>query len=186
MKRAACVLLFGLFCAVAVLAQADRPLLAHHPSISKTALVFSYAGDLWLAGREGGEARPLTTGAGNKSDPVFSPDGTLIAFTGDYDGNSDVYLMPAAGGPPRRLTYHPGADTVVGWTPDGKRILFRSMRNSYSGFGRLFSVTLDGSVAEQLPLPMAEEGSYSADGAQLAYVPLTNMNARAAWKRYRG
>ncbi len=185
MKRTACVLLFVLVVA-AVWAQADRPLLAHHPSISKTALVFSYAGELWLAPRDGGEARPLTTGPGTKSDPVFSPDGTQVAFTGDYDGNTDVYVMPAAGGPPRRLTYHPGEDTVVGWTPDGKRILFRSARNSYSRFNRVFSVTLDGSVAEELPLPMAEEGSYSADGTHLAYVPLTNMSPRSAWKRYRG
>ena len=185
MKRAY-VLLFVLFFAVLLLAQSEKPLLLHHPSLSRAQLVFSFAGDLWTAARDGGEARPLTTGPGTKSDPVFSPDGTMIAFTGDYDGNVDVYVMPAAGGPPRRLTYHPAADFVVGWTPDSKRVLFRSNRNSYSRYNMLYSVALDGNLADQLPLPMAEEGSYSADGAKLAYVPVTNAAPRTAWKRYRG
>jgi tricorn protease len=185
MKRA-CILALILFCALLVCAQADKPLLLHHPALNRTQLVFSFAGDLWTAPRDGGEARPLTTGPGVKSDPVFSPDGAMLAFTGDYDGNTDVYVMPAAGGPPRRLTYHPAADFVVAWSPDGKRILFRSSRNSYSRFNLLYSVALDGSLAEPLPLPMAEEGSYSPDGARLAYVPVTNASQRNAWKRYRG
>ena len=148
--------------------------------------MFSYAGDLWAVDRDGGDARHLTDGAGVETDPAFSPDGSLIAFTGEYDGNQDVYVMPAEGGVPRRLTYHPGADTALGWTLDGKRILFRSPRDSYSTrFDRLFTIALDGGgLPEELPLPMAEEASYSPDGTKVAYVPLAR--AFDSWKRYRG
>ncbi len=130
-----------------------QPLILQKPALSKTQIVFSYAGDLWSVSRDGGEARRLTTGAGVETDPAFSPDGSLIAFTGEYDGNQDVYVMPAEGGVPRRLTYHPGADTALGWTLDGKRVLFRSPRDSYSGFDRLFTIAVDGGgLPEELPL----------------------------------
>jgi len=166
-------------------AQTEKPLLLRRPAVSKTQIVFSYAGDLWIVGREGGDARRLTSGVGIETDPQFSPDGTLIAFTGEYDGNRDVYVVPAAGGIPQRLTYHPGADEVVGWTQDGKRILFRSGRNSYSyAFHRLFTIPLSGGMATQIPLPRAEEGSYSPDGTRMAYVPVAQW--QRAWKRYRG
>jgi Tol biopolymer transport system component len=118
-------------------AQADKSLLMQKPALSKTQIVFAYAGDLWIVGREGGEAQRFTTGEGIETDPVFSPDGLMVAFTGEYDGNTDVYVVPATGGVPRRLTYHPGVDAVVGWTPDGKQILFRSFRNSPTGMPRL-------------------------------------------------
>jgi len=173
-----------LLLAGAVPAQTDRPRLLQKPSVSRTQVVFSYAGDLWIAPREGGEARRLTTGPGIETDPAFSPDGSQIAFTGEYDGNLDVYLVPAQGGVPRRLTWHPGADHVVGWTPDGKRILFRSARHSYSRFSRLFTIPAEGGFPEEVPLPMAEQGSYSPDGSRLAYTPLAP--AFEAWKRYRG
>ncbi|MGA2329457.1 MAG: PDZ domain-containing protein [Bryobacteraceae bacterium] len=159
--------------------------LLQKPSLSRTEIVFSYAGDLWIVGRDGGDARQLTNGPGIETNPVFSPDSSLIAFTGEYDGNQDVYVVPAAGGVPRRLTYHPGADTVLGWTPDGKNILFRSGRSSYSRFNRLFTTPVDGSgLPAELPLPMAEEGSYSPDGSRIAYMPVAR--AFEAWKRYRG
>ena len=106
--------------ASAVSAYAAGPLLMQTPTLSKTHIAFAYAGDLWLAAREGGEARLLTSGSGTKSNPVFSPDGSMIAFTGDYDGNVDIYVMPSSAGVPKRLTYHPDADRLVGWTPDGK------------------------------------------------------------------
>ena len=83
---------------------AKAPLLLQQPTVSRTQVVFAFAGDLWIVGREGGEARRLTSGVGRETDPFFSPDGTLIAFTGEYDGNVDVYVVPAAGGVPRRLT----------------------------------------------------------------------------------
>jgi len=181
MKKAAAV--FFLLAGIAT-AQPERPLLLQKPTISRTHVVFSYGGDLWIAPREGGDARRLTTGTGMETEPAFSPDGSLIAFTGEYDGNVDVYVVPAAGGVPRRLTWHPGPDHVVGWTPDGKSILFRSSRNSYVRTNRLFIVPVAGGFPEEVPLPMAEQGAYSPDGSRLAYTPLAP--AFEAWKRYRG
>jgi tricorn protease len=180
--------LVALVFACALTAYAGGPLLLQKPTLSKTHIAFAYAGDLWLVAREGGEARLLTSGAGSKSDPVFSPDGSLIAYTGDYDGNVDVYVIPASGGVPKRLTHHPAVDEVIGWTPDGKQVLFRSSRNSYSRFNRLFTVSLEGGLPHELPLPMAEFGSYSADGKHLAYVPVDNNRRLSAigWKNYRG
>jgi len=180
-------LVVGLFvCALS--AHAAGPLLMQKPTLSKTHIAFAYAGDLWLVAREGGEARLLTSGTGTKSDPVFSPDGSMIAFTGDYDGNVDVYVMPGGGGVPRRLTHHPAIDEVVGWAPDGKSVLFRSSRNSYSRFNRLFTVSLDGGLPHELPLPTAEFGALSSDGKHIAYVPVDNNRRLSAigWKRYRG
>ncbi len=176
---------FAVCSAFICLAQNQKPLLLRKPGVSRTQIVFSYAGDLWIVGRNGGDARRLTSGVGIETDPVFSPDGKLIAFTGEYDGNRDVYVVPAEGGEPKRLTYHPGPDEVVGWTPDGKNVLFRSPRNSYSfGFRRLFTIPLSGGTATEVPLPRAEEGSYSADGTHMAYEPV--LQWQRAWKRYRG
>ncbi len=98
--------------------------------ISKDRVVFAYAGDLWIASREGGAARRLTSHVGDELFPKFSPDGKWIAFTGEYDGNPDVYVISAEGGEPKRVTFHPSNDIVLGWTPDGKNILFRSDRFS--------------------------------------------------------
>jgi tricorn protease len=177
------VLLFLI--SLAGFAETDKPMLFRKPTLSRTQIAFSYAGDLWIVAREGGTATRLTAGVGIETDPVFSPDGSQIAFTGEYDGNTDVYVMPASGGVPRRLTYHPYPDEVVGWSPDGKQVIFRSPRNNYSfGFDRLFTMAVDGSFPSEVPLPKAEEGSFSPDGARMAYVPL--MQWQRAWKRYRG
>ena len=167
------------------LAQTGKPLLMRNPTLSKTQIVFSYAGDLWIVSREGGEAARLTNGMGDESSPIFSPDGNWVAFTGEYDGNTDVYVVPASGGVPRRLTYHPGTDRVAGWTPDGRQILFVSGRASESNrTAQLFTLPVDGAFPTAVPLPAAYEGSYSADSARLAYCPLPR--AFQAWKRYRG
>ena len=163
---------------------AETPWLFQKPALSKTQIVFVFAGDLWSAPREGGAASRLTSGPGYKTNPVFSPDGSMIAFTGEYDGNVDVFVMPAGGGIPKRLTWHPAADIVLGWTPDGRRVLFTSARNAYSRFSELYTVGLDGGLEEKLPLPMGFEAAYSPDRQRLAYVPLSR--AFAAWKRYRG
>jgi tricorn protease len=181
------VLTTGLFLLLPGTAPAagEKPLLLRKPAVSRTHVAFVYGDDLWLVPRTGGEARRLTSGAGLETDPVFSPDGSQIAFTAQYDGsNSDVYVMPAAGGTPRRLTYHPDPDAAVGWTPDGKNVLFRSGRSSYSRFSRLFTVPASGGFPTELPLPTAFEGSYSPDGTRIAYVPLPP--AFNIWKRYRG
>lgn len=163
---------------------AEKPLLLQQPALSQTQVVFAFAGDLWTVGRDGGSAKQLTTGVGIEKDPYFSPDGSLVAFTGQYDGNTDVFVVPAAGGVPRRLTYHPAPDEVVGWTPDGKRIIFRSSRLSFVFVPRLFTVGLDGGLPEELPLPTGVQASYNAEGNRLAYVPTAQW--QKAWKRYRG
>ncbi len=191
MRQLFCSLLLFLIVPNLVRAEPEKPFLLQKPTLSKTHIAFSYAGDLWTVGREGGEARRLTSGVGLEFNPLFSPDGTQIAFTGEYDGNIDIYVIPAAGGEPRRLTYHPGVDVAVGWTPDGKSILFSSGRKSYSRFNRLFTLALEGGgFPSELPLPMGEQGAFSPDGTLLAYVPYWNRravpNAYIAWKRYRG
>ena len=167
------------------LGQSDPPLLLRFPSVSKTQIVFVYGGDLWTVGRDGGDARRLTSGVGVETVPSFSPDGTRIAFTGEYDGNRDVYVVAATGGVPRRLTFHPAEEDVVGWTPDGKSILFTSWGNSFRHFEeQLYTVPVEGGFPTKLPLPIAAESSFSADGKYLAYVP--HMQWQQAWKRYHG
>jgi tricorn protease len=185
MKPHALVLLLALLAPVAVRAEGPKPLLLQEPTVNDTHIVFSFADDLWIVPRAGGNARRLTTGPGVESDPHFSPDGKSIAFTGEYEGNVDVYVMPASGGQPRRLTYHPGADRAIGWTPDGKRVLFQSARNSYSRFTRLFTIAAEGGVTEEVPLPEANHGAYSPDGTHLAYVPF-QLGTVEARKYYRG
>ena len=165
--------------------QAEKPFLLRNPSLSRTQITFTYAGDIWIVSRDGGEARRLTTSVGIEANPVFSPDGTQIAFTGEYDGNQDVFVMPASGGIPRRLTYHPGPDEVVGWTPDGKQAFFRSTRSGFAGGTvKLFTIPAEGGFPSEVPLPSATDGSFSSDGSHLAYVPVNQ--SQLAWKRYRG
>ena len=165
-------------------AQTAPVTLFQNPTINKTDIVFSYAGDLWSVSRRGGDAKRLTTGVGVENDPIFSPDGTWLAFTGEYDGNVDIYVMSASGGVPKRLTYHPGADRAIGWTPDGKRVLFASARTSYSGFPRLFTIGLESGFPTDLPLPIGADGSFSPDGTSIAYQPSDQW--QPDWKRYRG
>ena len=183
MKNTLLLTAFLFTIAVAGHAQTIEPSLLQKPTLSRTQVVFVYAGDLWIVGREGGTATRLTTGAGVETDPKFSPDGSSIAFTGEYDGNVDVYVVPTTGGVPRRLTYHPGADLVSGWTPDGK-ILFRSGRTSTNPVPKLFTIPVDGGFPAEVPLPMGVNGSYSSDGTRLAYVP--TIKFQDAWKQYRG
>ncbi len=191
MKHVLSRLLLALASVAAATAQtaapAEPPLLLQTPTLSRTAIVFVYAGSLWSVPRDGGEARRLVgADPGTAAGPVFSPDGSLVAFTGNFDTNPDVYVVPAAGGEPRRLTTHPGNDTALGWTPDGKRVLFRSSRETYSRFEKLFTVPVEGGFPTELPLPMGMQGSFSADATQLAYVPHWNRSASVAIKNYRG
>lgn len=182
----------GLLLAGRLFGQAASPLLLQSPALSQDQIAFEYGGSLWIVGRAGGDARRLVAAhPGTARAPVFSPDGRLVAFTGDFDGNQDVYVVAATGGELRRLTNHPAVDVAVGWTPDGKRVLFHSSRSSYSRFERLFTVSVEGGLPEELPLPMGVQGAFSADGSQLAYVPRTNRTLSpadnyTAIKQYRG
>lgn len=190
MRHICCTLALLLGAAIAARADTDKPLLLQKPALSRTHIAFGHAGDLWTVGRDGGEARRLTSGVGWEFGPIYSPDGSQIAFTGEYDGNLDVFVVPATGGEPRRLTYHPGVDVALGWTPDGQGVLFSSGRTSYSRFNKLFTVPVNGQHPSELPLPMGEQGSFSQDGGRIAYVPFWNRravpDAYIAWKRYRG
>src|ERR1051325_3686989 len=110
--KSACLLILMLMASAGVcFGQTEAPMILQHPTVSQTHVAFVFAGDLWIVGREGGEAKQLTTGTGVEFNPYFSPDGKWIAFTGQYDGNTDVYIVPASGGVPRRLTWHPLPDT---------------------------------------------------------------------------
>jgi len=186
-KRAWIVLCVYLFLsgATALATPQNYTHLMRYPDISKDNVVFSYAGDLWVCPRVGGVAQRLTSHPGDELYPKFSPNGKWIAFTGEYDGNQDVYVIPVEGGEPRRLTFHPSSDIVLGWTADGKKILFRSDRYSTSrAYTKLFLVSIDGGMPEELPIPRASLSSFSPDGNRIAYLP-TSLESRY-WKRYRG
>ncbi|HEX7050195.1 MAG TPA: PDZ domain-containing protein [Longimicrobiales bacterium] len=169
--------------ATAAAAQGTR--LLREPTVSDTHIVFVYANDLWIVGREGGEARRLTSHEGEETMPHFSPDGRHIAFTGEYGGNADVYVIPAEGGQPRRLTWHPGADIVQGWTPDGSAVLFSSGREGHPTARRkFFTVPIDGGLPEALAIPQAWTGELSADGRFVAYQEFGFFDPE--WRNYRG
>ena len=166
----------------------DQPgtLLLRQPTVSADHVAFLYAGDIWTAGRDGGNPRRLTAQKGAKSTPIFSPDGQWIAFSGNYDGNTSVYVVSSAGGSPHRLTYHPGDDLARGWTPDGKRVLFATSRDvPHAGrYHRLYTVALEGDYPTAMPMPIAERGAFSPSGSRIAYT--TCPEPFWSWKRYRG
>lgn len=179
----------------AVGAKAETKLL-RFPDISGDLVVFCHGGDLWKASTKGGQAVRLTAHPGQELFPKFSPDGKWIAFTGQYDGDEQVYLIPTAGGVPKQLTYYPAAGPlpprwgydhqVYGWTPDGKRVLFRSLRDAdgLKTLTGLYTVGVDGGLPKMLPMPTAGAGDFSPDGRQLLYSPL--FRDFRTWKRYEG
>lgn len=155
------------------------------PAVSAKHIAFVYSDDLWVADRDGKNPRRLTSDIGVETNPVFSPDGTILAFSAQYDGNTDVYTLPVTGGVPKRLTTHPTSDIVRGFTPDGKAVLFMSQREVFSNrHAQLFTVPLAGGMPTKLPIPWGFEASYSPDGKYLAYTPV--RDATAQWKHYRG
>ncbi|HVG16074.1 MAG TPA: hypothetical protein VM935_13985, partial [Chitinophagaceae bacterium] len=155
------------------------------PDVSKTQIVFTYANDLWLIPKQGGTAIKLSSPPGVESFPKFSPDGSSIAYSANYDGNQDVYVIPAAGGVPTRLTQHGLPDRAVEWTQDGKRILFASGRESgRERYNQFYTIAATGGPAEKLPLAYAEFGSYSPDGKEIAVTFISQVFRN--WKRYRG
>ena len=165
-------------------AQAQGTRFLRQPDVSATHIVFVHANDLWLAGRDGGDAMRLTSSEGAETDPAFSADGQWIAFSGQYGGNTDVYLMPAAGGQPQRLTWHPAADVVQGWTPEGE-ILFQSGRDAVpTRLWKFYTVPPAGGLPEPLALPQAYLGGMSADGEYIAYQEIGYWDPE--WRNYRG
>jgi tricorn protease len=155
------------------------------PALSRTHIAFVYASDLWAADLDGRNVRRLTADEGVQSNPAFSPDGSLIAFTAQYDGNLDVYVVPVNGGVPTRLTWHPGPDIVQEFTPDGSAVMFTSPRAVFtSRYTQLFTVPVKGGIEAPLKLPNAASATYSPDGSRLAYNPI--YEAFNEWKNYRG
>ena len=183
MLRHACAVLFALL--VLPFTSQAAPLLLLHPSLSKDQIAFRHADDIWVVPHSGGEAVRLTSTASVVAGPYLSPDGQTIAWSARVHGNVDVYTIPANGGVPHRLTYHPGDDVVVGWSPDGKDVLFLSGRAAWNDFSQLFRIRADGSALPiAFPLPSADSGSLSPDGKQIAYTPFNQW--QVAWKRYHG
>ncbi|NRB64476.1 MAG: PD40 domain-containing protein [Saprospiraceae bacterium] len=183
MKRL--ILLFTLFYLSLLYLQAQGTQLLREPTLSENHIVFMYANDLWITPRSGGEATRLTSAQGSERSPHFSPNGEMIAFTAQYDGNTDVYIMATSGGQPTRLTWHPGADEVQGWTPDGQHVLFRSGREGVpTKTNKLFTVSITGGIPQSLPIGRAAFGELSGNGNKLAYTPITFWDPE--WRNYRG
>ncbi len=188
------VLFLGLVLALPTLLNAQTKLL-RFPDVYQDKVAFCHAGDLWLAAGDGGTAVRLTSHPGQELFPKFSPDGKWIAFTGQYDGDEQVYVIPTGGGVPQQLTFYPakgplpprwGYDNqVYGWTRDGKAVLFRSMRYGWDLTDtRLYTVPVEGGLPEPLPMPVSGAGDFSPDGKQMIYSPL--VRDFRTWKRYQG
>jgi tricorn protease len=195
-RRVVLVVIAALATAAGVRAQEmEEGRLLRFPDVYKDKIVFSYAGDLWLVPTSGGVARRITTHPGLELFPKFSPDGSRIAFTGQYDGNPNVYVIPAEGGDPKQLTFETPAivlpermgveNEIINWMPDGKSILFLSRRETFnSWFGRLFTVPVEGGLPVRLPIDKGGLTSFSPDGNQIAFNRIFR-NFRT-WKRYTG
>ncbi len=175
----------------------DNARLLRFPNIHGNQIVFSFAGDLYLVSSEGGMARKITSDIGYEMFARFSPDGKYIAFTGQYDGNTEVFVMPSEGGSPKRLTYtatlsrddvsdRMGPNNIVmEWTPDSKFVIYRSRKQTFNDFkGSLFKVSIEGGLSEQLPLSYAGFCSYSPDGTKLAFNEV--FREFRTWKYYKG
>ena len=180
------------FLALATLRAQDAPIPAQidarmlqMPAVSKSQIAFVYGGNIWIAPKTGGTALRLSAPRGLEQFPRFSPDGTQLAFTGNYDGNVDLYIMPVGGGEPRRITHHGGSERLLGWYPDGQALLYASHMTSFTErVSQLFKVPAQGGLPEKLPVAYGEFGAISPDGKTLAFTPISTDFA--TWKRYRG
>lgn len=155
-----------------------------YPDVGKDHIVFVYANDIWMVDRKGGMARPVASPAGQEQYPKFSPDEQTIAFVGNYEGDRDIYSVNVAGGTPYRVTHHPANERLLDWA-DNDTLLFSF--NGLSGnpaHQELFTVSAEGGIPRQLPVPYGATGSVSPDGEWLAYTP--NSRDNRTWKRYRG
>ncbi|MCI0493451.1 protease, partial [candidate division KSB1 bacterium] len=197
MRRSFIALISVLLFSTNWLLATEEARLLRFPTIHENQVAFSYAGDLYTVAATGGVARKLTNHDGQEIFARFSPDGKNIAFTAQYDGNTEVYVMPAEGGIPKRLTITSTLqrddlsdrmgpnNLVIGWSNDGKQIVFRSRMHEWNDFnGQLFTVQLNGDLPQQLPLPRGGFCSFSPDDKQLAYNRV--FREFRTWKRYRG
>jgi len=159
--------------------------LLRHPTYSKGKVAFSYLGDIWIASENGSDVLRLTDNKARDQFPRFSPDGSLIAFSSNRDGNYDVYVIPATGGKPRQLTFHSAPDNVVGWTPDGKKVIFSSTRGNgaFPSVATLWEVPVDGGIETAISTDWGSSASYSTDGSKLAFSRHPGVWSR---KHYRG
>ncbi|MFH1681491.1 MAG: hypothetical protein ABIH26_12735, partial [Candidatus Eisenbacteria bacterium] len=177
----------ALFAAAALLlafsGAAAKPGYLRLPDIHGERIVFTAEGDLWIATDDGGDVRRITSHVGEELNAAFSPDGSRIAFSGYYDGNLDVYVMPAAGGEPRRLTWHPVQDYSLGWSRDGSRVYFLSFRESPHRTPDLFAVPADGGEPKKIPIGYVY--SFDEDPSSGIYA-FTRTRGGGTWKRYRG
>lgn len=182
MKRGILILTLAFLCGHLVMGQGT--MLLRQPTISDTQIAFVYANDIWIVSKDGGSAKRLTSNIGGETNPHFSPDGSMIAFSGQYDGNQDVYVIPSAGGEPKRLTWHPSGDNVTGWTPDGD-ILFASSRKSHpTKESKFFTVSPQGGHPAELAIPRAVDGEISANGRWIAYQQISFWDPE--WRNHRG
>ncbi|MDJ0976900.1 MAG: PDZ domain-containing protein [Erythrobacter sp.] len=166
--------------------------LLRDPALSDSALAFAYAGDIWIAAPDGSNPVRLTSHPADERDPIFSPDGTRIAYTANYDGNDDVFVIDVRGGEPQRLTWYPGSDEAIDWLPDGETIAMVSTRERRSGrSGQLFHVGLDGELPKKVSEAVVNGGAYDEAGRVFANVPSRSGNAVLTggvngWRGYRG
>jgi tricorn protease len=182
LKSIVLLILLG-FAVNQVEAQGTR--LLRQPTISADHVAFVYGGDLWIADRDGGEARRLTSTPAVESNPHLSPDGRMLAFTSNRSGSAMVYVVSVDGGAPKRLTWYPANAQAVGWTPDGSRVLYASSRaTAPSAYDRLWTVSAEGGASDQLPAPWAHSGSYAPDGSQLIIDRMTRWESE--FQDYRG
>lgn len=162
------------------------------PALSAGQMAFTYAGDIWLAARNGANPRRLTSHAADEMRPRFSPDGRMIAYSANVDGNYDIFVIPVAGGQPKRLTWHPGADRVIGWSADGKRIAFSSPRERRAGrSGQLYWVSIEGGLPTKVSEARVQDGAWNEDNSRFAAVPVGSGyngldGGTAGWRGYRG
>ena len=155
-----------------------------YPALSQSQISFVYAGKLWLAPRAGGVAVPCATPPGSVAYSRFSPDGKSLAFSGNYDGNLDIYTVSTEGGNPFRVTYHPGADVLCDWTRDNRLVYSNSAMGGNGRYAKLMSTSVKGGLPSAFPVPYGQDAAVSPDGRYLAYTP-SSTNTRT-WKRYRG
>ncbi|WP_457566264.1 S41 family peptidase, partial [Caldithrix abyssi] len=180
--RKGIVILLMLFFGAGLL-QAESHLM-RFADVSHDYIVFTYENDLWLAPITGGKAKRITRSDGREIFAKFSPDGSKIAFTANYDGGNDVYVMNRDGSEPRRLTFHPASDLVIDWYPDGKHILFRSRREWPYRADKLYKISIDGGMPEKVNVDRAGLAALSPDGKKLAYNRISREFRN--WKRYEG